>query len=148
MLSSVADNLIQIVDRAVEHLRGLAEEEVSIQPAPGKWSKKEILGHLIDSAANNHHRFIRAQLTDTFRFPDYQQPQWVDRNDYAHRPWLELVEFWRLYNRHLAHVMRAMNDEKLETPCYLGNHDVMTLRFIATDYSQHLLHHLRQLGAA
>lgn len=148
MLTPVADELIRIVESAVERLRCLTDADLSVRSDPGKWSKKEILGHLIDSAANNHHRFIRAQLTDSFHFPDYQQPQWVALNDYANRPWLELVEFWRLYNRHLAHVMRNMQNEKLETPCYLGNHEMMTLRFIATDYTRHLLHHLRQLGAA
>lgn len=148
MLSTVADELIQIVERAAEILRGLSEEAVAERLAPGKWMKKEILGHLLDSAANNQHRFIRAQLTDSLHFPDYQQPQWVALNDYAHRPWLELVEFWRLYNRHLAHVMRNIQSEKLETPCYLGDREMTTLGFIAQDYNYHLLHHLRQLGAA
>src|SRR4030095_2595683 len=66
---SIANELVGVVETASQQLRLLQETEVSLKPAPGKWSKKEILGHLIDSATNNHQRFVRTQMTEELIFP-------------------------------------------------------------------------------
>jgi hypothetical protein len=75
--------------------------------APGKWSRKEIIGHLIDSAANNHARFVRAQLHDDLVFEGYDQARWVEVQRYRERPWTDLVGLWQAYNVHIASVMES-----------------------------------------
>jgi len=100
----------------------------------------------MDSACNNHQRFVRAQLTDDFVFPGYDQDEWVRRQDYNSKPWIELIELWRLYNRHVSHALRSIADEKLETRCRIGSGEPVTLGFIAEDYLSHMKHHLAQLG--
>ena len=147
MQSTVADELIQVVEGATERLRSLSDSEVSTKPAPGEWSKKETLGHLIDSAVNNHHRFIRAQEAGEFVFPEYEQDDWVSLQDYNASTWPELIELWRLYNRHLAQIIRRIPKEKLKVVCRIRPYEPVTLGYLVEDYLVHLKHHLGQLGA-
>jgi len=143
---AIANDLVGAIETASAKLKLLQETEVTLKPAPGKWSKKEILGHLMDSACNNHHRFVRAQMVDDFTFPGYDQDEWVRRQDYNSKPWVELIELWRLYNRHVAHALRGIPEDKLETTCRIGSGEPVTLEFIAEDYLTHMKHHLEQLG--
>ena len=119
-VSAIADELTVVVESASGKLRLVNDTGASIKPAPNKWSKKEILGHLLDSASNNCRRFVRAPMVDSFAFPGYEQDEWVRRQDYSSKPWDELIDLWRLYNRHVAHVMRNIPPEKLETICTIG----------------------------
>lgn len=146
MVVAIANSLELIVENAYSLLRGFKDDDLSLPLAPGKWSKKEILGHLIDSAANNHQRFIRAQLTDSLVFPNYQADLWVECANYNQRSWSEMVEFWRFYNRHLAHILRNIKKEKLNTPCTIGENKPMSLLYLAEDYLSHLQHHVKQMG--
>src|ERR1051325_8023102 len=100
METDVAGELLDVVEVASKSLRRIGDTEASLRTAPGNWSKKEILGHLLDSAVNNHHRFVRAQQVEQFTFPAYAQEHWVSSQAYAERPWPELVDLWHLYNRH------------------------------------------------
>lgn len=125
----------------------IAEEDAG-RSAAEKWSRKQILGHLIDSAANNHQRFIRMQLTPELRFPGYEQNEWVRLNRYALRPWKELVVLWGAYNRHLAEVMENLAPETLgHVWDKTGDQDDgrYDLAFVATDYVTHLRHHVEQI---
>jgi len=145
----IANELVGAVETATAKLKLLQETEATLKPHPNKWSKKEILGHLMDSASNNHQRFVRAQMIDggvEFVFPGYEQDEWVRRQDYNSKPWSELVELWRLFNRHVAHALRSVTDDKLETSCRIGSGGSVTLGFIAEDYLTHMKHHLAQLG--
>ena len=148
MLGSLADELLRVVGDAMEGLRNRSEPEVSFKPAPGEWSPKEILGHLIDSAANNHHRLVRAQGLPELLFPPYQQEDWVKIQDYNSASWMELVELWRLYNLHLGHVIKKIPEGKGKSICRIGDGAPMSLGLLVEDYLAHLRHHLRQLGAA
>jgi len=144
---TIANELVGVVETSSQKLRLLQETEVSLKPAPGKWSKKEILGHLIDSATNNHQRFVRAQITDELTFPGYEQDEWVRRQDYNAKPWNELVELWRLFNRHVAHIIRNISEENMQTPCRIGQAaEPIALGVIVEDYLSHMRHHLHQLG--
>ena len=99
------------IDRAAERLGTFCDSEAGRPTAPGKWSKKEIVGHLIDSAANNHGRFVRAQLQEDLVFPGYDQDAWVRVQRYRDRPWSDLVALWRAYNRHIACVMESADPD-------------------------------------
>ena len=136
------------VDRAAGYFRSLGETDVTRSRGAGKWIKKEILGHLIDSAANNHQRFVRAQFADPFTWPGYDQQAWVPLHRYRERPWADLVDLWLALNRHVAAVIEAVPAEKLQTPCIIGDHEPASLEWWMRDYLRHLKHHLEQLEAA
>ena len=112
-----------VVSAASPGLANMTEAEASRPSAPGQWSKKQILGHLIDSAANNHQRFVRAQLERSFESPNYEQESWVAVQSYATESWPDLVSFWLMYNRHLAHIVLAMPEAALAVPCAIGGCD-------------------------
>ena len=145
MIESLANELIRVVDHAAQQLRAIDDEAAALKPKADVWSVKQILGHLIDSAANNHQRFVRAQLSSELSFPGYEQDGWVRSQDYQARVWLHLVDFWVLYNYHLAHVIRRIPDDAAAVPCRIGTNDAMTLRALAEDYVAHLRHHLEQI---
>jgi uncharacterized damage-inducible protein DinB len=140
-----AQALRELVEDAGNFLAALSEEAVTDRPAPGKWSKKEILGHLLDSASNNHQRFVRAQLGPELCFPNYEQEAWVRQQAYGEMNWKQLVELWRLYNLLLAHVLERVSKELLSTPCKIGTRQAVPLASLVTDYLNHLSHHLGQM---
>ena len=129
---------------AEDQLRQIGEEAASRAPALGKWSKKEILGHLIDSAANNHQCCVRLQLETDVVLPGYAQDGWVVVQDYQQRSWPVLVELWVAYNRHLAHIIQRMDSDDLSHVWHSPDGEV-TLEFLVKDYLRHTRHHLRQI---
>jgi hypothetical protein len=146
-MTDLRDELMATIEAATEWLRKIGREEAGQKPGPDRWSRQQILGHLIDSAANNHQRFVRAQLSAELSFPAYQQEEWVASQRYGEASWPELIEFWRLYNLHLAHLIGGFPAEKLQVECRIGTSEPMTLEALATDYLRHLKHHLKQLEA-
>src|ERR1041384_6091519 len=111
-----ARELSMVVDVAAEALLAIPDDVAAQRPAPGKWSMKEIVGHLVDSASNNHQRFVRARWQDDLVFPGYAQDDWVAAQGYADAPRRELVTLWATYNRHLARVMDAAPAAVRERP--------------------------------
>jgi hypothetical protein len=142
----VASALRAEVERAAVDFTRLTESEAVRDRGQGKWIKKEILGHLIDSAVNNHQRFVRAQLANPYFGPGYDQQAWVQVQRYRERPWLELVELWGALNRHVAAVIESVPAEKLQTPCTIGDHEPASLDWWMRDYVRHLRHHLEQIA--
>src|SRR5258706_9340245 len=120
IMRQTAMQLQQIVERSVDCLLALTEADSQARRPSGEWSKKEILGHLIDSACNNHQRFVRAQLEAELVFPGYEQEGWARCQGYATADWALLVELWAAYNRHLAAAIARIPAEKLATPCRVG----------------------------
>ncbi len=143
--SIVADELAATVWDAATSFRDIDPATAAERPAPGKWSPKEIVGHLIDSAANNHQRFVRAQEAPDQQFPGYAQDHWVRAQDYQSRDWEPLIDLWQAYNLHLAHVIRAIPAEMLETRLRVGDGEPVTLGFLVGDYLRHLRHHVHQI---
>ena len=135
-------------ERAAADLRRLDEAVVGLRPAPGKWCKKEILGHLIDSAANNHQRFVRAQFGDPFTFPGYEQEPWVAVHRYRDRSWAELVTVWNALNLQVAAVVEGVPADRLQTKCSIGGAEPVSLELLMQDYLRHMRHHLQQLERA
>jgi hypothetical protein len=140
----LAEELRAEVERAAGRCRNLSETDVNRDRGAGRWLKKEILGHLIDSAANNHQRFVRAQFTSPFVWPGYDQQAWVPVHHYAERPWVELVNLWLALNLHVAAVIEHVPVEKLLTPCTIGDHEPASLEWWMRDYLRHMRHHLEQ----
>jgi len=142
---AIASELLHTVERAFPELRAIPDSEAGRPRAPGKWSPKQVVGHLIDSAANNHQRFVRAQETTALQLPGYEQDHWVSCQRYEDRSWDELTALWHGYNRHLAHVIGHIPEAMRSTECRIGTNAPVTLAFLAHDYVRHLRHHLAQL---
>ena len=145
-MKAAAGELLRVIEGAGAALRAIPEASAGRKPTAVAWSIKEILGHLLDSAANNHQRFIRAQQTGTLVFPGYEQEVWVRSQDYQTRPWIELIDFWSLYNRHLAHLIARIPESALEARCEIESGKPVTLRYLIDDYLRHLRHHLDQIS--
>lgn len=143
---SVADRLAQSVETALPALARIPDRTASEPRAPGKWSPKQVLGHLIDSAANNHQRFVRGQQPGDLHLPGYAQEHWVGVQDYNARAWSDLIELWAAYNRHLAHVMARIPESAGDKPCRIDPDPPITLGYLAADYVDHLWKHLGQIG--
>jgi hypothetical protein len=145
-MNDVASALRSEVGHAAARFTQLTESEAGRDRGQGKWVTKEVLGHLIDSAINNHQRFVRAQLGNAFSGPGYDQEAWVQLQGYRERPWLELVELWVALNGHVAAVIERVPAEKLQTPCTIGDHEPASLEWWMRDYVRHLRHHLAQIA--
>ena len=145
MPENVAKELMTVVQAALPRLTALSEAMVTHRPAPDRWTIKEVLGHLIDSAANNHQRFVRAQFVSELVFPKYEQNEWVQSQNYNAIEWPELIEFWRRYNLHLAHIIRNIAPEVLGVHCRIGDYEPVSLKFLTEDYVVHLKHHLAKI---
>ena len=152
------DDLEQTVQSTATRLMSLTEEETQQRRSNEDWSRKEILGHLIDSAANNHQRFVRAQFTNDLVFSGYEQDKWVDVQRYKEAKWSRLVELWKHYNLHLLHLASHIPAHVLTQP--RGEHNLdqiawqrveknqpATLEYFIRDYAGHLRHHLSQIFA-
>ena len=141
---------------AEPRLRAISDQQSAQPLAPGKWSARQVIGHLIDSAGNNHQRFVRASLQDDMVFPGYAQEQWVELQRYQDTPWSELLTLWGAFNRHLANVMAAIPNETRERVRSHHNLDEIatyppahpaeaTLEYFMRDYVDHLERHMRQV---
>jgi hypothetical protein len=146
-MEELSEQLLSLVDAAEAKLRKISEPETTKPLLPGGWSRKQVLGHLIDSASNNHQRFVRAALQTSLEFPGYDQNGNVTIQAPQEADWSLLVSLWAAYNRYLAHIIARLPAAKLETVCRIGSGEPVTLGFLATDYVTHLVHHLKQVGA-
>jgi len=140
-----ADRLAAILESVPQRLAAIPDAEAELQPAPGRWSKKEILGHLIDSASNNHQRIVRALLAQRIDFPAYEQESWVALQGYVTEAWSDLVNLWLLLNRHLLHVIRTIPETAFSHECAVGGKAPMPLPVLIAGYLEHLDHHLDQV---
>ncbi|MDQ4139125.1 MAG: DinB family protein [Bacteroidota bacterium] len=144
MQKQIADRIIFLCDLLPGKFRQIPAENFQTRPQPDKWSQQEILGHLIDSAGNNHQRFVRSQIEDTPTI-FYHQDQWVNIQAYQQENKDILIALWESYNRHLAHVISQVTSENLEKQCLGRDGATVTLAFLIEDYLQHLEHHLHQI---
>lgn len=158
-MSDHSDWLRSLVAEAVPKLENLGAGDTATRPEPTAWSPRELLGHLVDSAANNHQRFVRARFQDDLVFPGYDQDAWVEAQAYAQAPWDELVVLWKAYNLHLARVMDQVPDHVRHRAHARHNLDAIswlpvaadrpaTLAELMEDYVAHLEHHLESLIGA
>ncbi len=147
-MKELSEQLLRVVETGEAKLRKINDAQAAKPALPGGWSRKQVLGHLIDSASNNHQRFVRAALQPSLDFPAYDQNGNVGLQAPQEADWLLLVSLWSAYNRYLAHIIARLPPAKLETVCRIGSGEPVTLAFLAKDYLTHLHHHLEQIGAA
>ena len=143
-MNSIAQELKSTLAVA-ERLHSISEAAASVRPAPGKWSCKEILGHLTDSAANNHQRFVRLQLSGRLELPGYAQDDWVRVQRYQDEAWFDIVNLWQMYNTHLVTVIRHVAPSTLRNTWKAPGGEELDLEFIIRDYVRHMRHHLDQI---
>jgi hypothetical protein len=142
---AIAGDLLETVSSSQTLLLQIGNADAAPRPLQGKWSKKEILAHLIDSASNNHQRFVRAASQGSLDFPGYDQAEMVALQKPNLASWELLIELWSAYNRYLAHVLNQLPDSCSEMQCKIGAHAPVTLLSLAADYVEHLKHHLNQI---
>ena len=146
MLNEVIYGFKKILHDVPDKFFKLTEEAVSKRPAPGKWSKKQILGHLCDSAINNYSRFIRVQFEpEPFDIRRYNQDEWVELNHYQDISFKDIIELWIVLNRRIVHIISEIPDEKLIIKCDTGNGEFYSLEYIIRDYLTHMKYHLDQI---
>ncbi len=126
-------------------LKAITEKDFNEKRDANSWGKKEILGHLIDSAANNHQRFIRGQFEPKPSIA-YDQNKWEQYNFYQQTTPAHIIGFWEVYNLHLLHVIKHIPQQNLQLEC-VTNGTPFTLGFLINDYVAHLEHHLKQIVA-
>lgn len=152
------DDFRNTIVNATARLRNIPEKQSGQKNSPDDWSAKETIGHLIDSAANNHQRFVRAQFTDDLVFSGYEQDQWVSSQKYQDESWSEVIKLWSSYNLHLVHIASAIPENVLTRPRsrhsldqiafnLVDKNDPATLEYLIRDYLDHLRHHLNQIFA-
>ena len=138
--------LQELIDRLPARLQALPSENIEHKPAPDAWSAKEELGHLLDSAANNHQRIVRAQLEEHPAMPGYDGDAWVALHQYQRREWRSLIERWAALNRQLLAAAEAVPDSGWSRTLTIADSAPLTLQFVFDDYIHHMLDHLRHMG--
>jgi len=141
-MNNLAESLRRVVAREEPLLRAVADSSASASPGPQRWSKKQELGHLVDSATNNRVRFAKAALEGHFEGPSYDGRGWVELGAYAQMPWVDLVDLWKALNNALAALVSHIPEERRTADCRIGESPSAPLEFVVDDYIQHMQHHL------
>ena len=144
-MESTALRIREIVASAKSELLKITPESAGQKINVTTWSKKEILGHLIDSASNNHQRFVRAAQNDALDFPAYNQNEWVTVQCYNEMNWFELINLFALYNVHLSRIIEYFSPDALNNLCNIGKEKPVTLEYVIDDYVAHLEHHIEKI---
>jgi hypothetical protein len=130
--------------------RELISVPVALADVPwreGGWTRKQIVGHLLDSATNNRQRFVRASSEGFFNGRNYDQDAWVAAHGYADQTWETLLGWWEAEHEILMAVVDRVPDSRFEAECVLDADAPVALRFLIEDYVAHQRWHLKQLLA-
>ncbi|MCX8010273.1 MAG: DinB family protein [Ignavibacteria bacterium] len=155
-MNALIENFLSVVKLSESKLNQINEEQSSARPSENGWSPKEILGHLIDSACNNHRRFVLAQFTEDLKFPGYEQNGWVKVQTYQNESWNDLIQLWKYYNLHIIHLIKSIPENELKKLRKVHNlneiawkkvepNESVTLEYFIEDYFGHMKHHLSQI---
>jgi hypothetical protein len=129
------------------NLLNLTEEQITLRRNIQKRNVKQILGHLIDSSVNNHHRIVRLQYLKRLTFPDYQPDNdtWIKIQNYDDRDWITLIQFWKLYGLHISFIMKQVNESDLDNLWTDGFIEPITLENIIIGFPEHFELHLNEI---
>ena len=144
-MKDTARQIRSLVHKTVSELSIIHSDKTGIKSSPEKWSKKELLGHLIDSVLNNHQRCVRAGYNAANQFPPYNQNEWVNIQHYSELDWHDLIRLWNELNQHLCHVIEHLPDEVKSNKCAIGKEEPVSLEFVVEDYLRHMHHHIDQI---
>lgn len=147
MPTELAQHFREGLDTIYAALAALPPELADTPWRDGGWTRKQIVGHLLDSAANNRQRFVRAAIHGSFTGPDYAQDGWVAAHGYADQLYTTLLHWWKVEHEILAAVVDRIPAERLDAVCTVGENAPVTLRFLVEDYLRHQHWHLAQLAA-
>jgi hypothetical protein len=147
MPTQLAQRFRDDVNAVYAALLAIPPEIAEIPWREGGWTRKQIVGHLLDSAANNRQRFVRAAIHGSFTGPDYAQAEWVAAHGYGNLPWATLLHWWEVEHAILAASVDHIPEERLDAVCKIGDNAPVTLRFVVEDYFRHQRWHLAQLTA-
>lgn len=141
-MQEIASQLESLIDEHTAALRNIPAAKMEHKPSPAKWSKKEIIGHMADSAQNNIRRFVVAQYEETPQIL-YNQDQWVAISNYQQYKTADLITLWQLLNKHIVVILKNTSPEMAQRTCQ--TQDLHTIEWLAEDYVKHLRHHLHQV---
>ncbi|MEK5175498.1 DinB family protein [Heyndrickxia sp. FSL W8-0496] len=144
-MQKVVDGINYWIKRLPEEYNSMSEKEISNRPLPNKWSKKEILGHLCDSAINNIESFIKIQYEEPlYVIQSYNQNHWVIVQNYQDRSLDEIINLFQALNKQVVNIVKNIPNEKLSNLCDIGNNQYQTLEWLIKDYLEHLEHHIHK----
>jgi hypothetical protein len=146
-MKNTIDELNSLVGTFSAKISSIPDSDFSAKPLPKKWSKKEVLGHLIDSAQNNLRRFIVGQYESSAAKIVYEQDFWVASNGYQTMEKEAVIVLWKLVNQQISQTLEGMPAQKYTNTCDTGKDEVSlkTLEWLAQDYVKHMKHHLNQI---
>ncbi len=147
MATEIAQHFRAELDSVYAALLALSPQLAEIPWRDGGWTRKEIVGHMLDSAANNRQRFVRAAIHGSFVGPDYAQAEWVAAHGYSGQSWATLLDWWKVEHAILAATVDRIPEERFDASCTVGENAPVTLRFVVEDYFRHQRWHLAQLTA-
>ncbi|MEK4970017.1 DinB family protein [Cytobacillus sp. FSL M8-0252] len=142
-MQKVVEGINRWIKTLPNEYNSMSELEISNRPLPNKWSKKEILGHLCDSAINNIERFIKIQYEEqVYVIQSYNQDQWVKVQNYQDRPLGEIINLFQTLNKQILTIVKNVPSESLSKLCDIGNNQHKTLEWLIQDYLSHMEHHI------
>ena len=142
--AELSERLADVLRKAMPWLVTISEAEASVPEREGKWSAKEIIGHLTDSAVNNLGRIVRMQRDQDQYLPGYDQMEWVRAQHYAERDWAEVLGLWFALNEHIVWTIAHLEKDTLAHRGEVAGSPI-TLGFLIEDYVAHMQHHLRAM---
>jgi len=147
MSTQVAKAFCDDIRRLRDLLEDVPSDLADVPWRVGGWTRKQILGHLLDSATNNRQRFVRAAIGGSYIGPSYAQDAWVAAHGYSHLSWTTLVGWWNVEHDILLAIVERIPHERMNALCTVGNDAPVTLRFLIEDYTRHHFHHFEQIKA-
>jgi hypothetical protein len=145
-MTETTNKLEHLLKRGLEYLARSSELEMARKESPKKWSKKEILGHLIDSGIKNLQRFTEIYFKNKpYRIKKYNQDELVKVNDYQNSDTREIIKFWELINKRMLYIIKKQSKKTLNYKIELEKDNFSDLRFLINDYVDHLEHHIKQI---
>ena len=145
-MKETTNRLEQLLNKGLEYVAQSSEIEMSRRHSEGKWSKKEILGHLVDSGINNLQRFTEIQFENKpYQIRKYKQDELVRANDYQNSDTSNIAELWSSINDQILSLIKIQTEETLNYKIEIEKEVFSDLRFLVKDYVDHLEHHLNQI---
>ena len=146
--TAITTGIARVIETEEGVLNSLSVEAITLRRNSQNRTIKQILGHLIDSASNNHQRMVRLQYSkDLLFFPDYRQDNdlWIALQDYQHTDWSNLIQLWKFYNLHIIQVIQSVDKSKLDSYWCDFEGTKVTLKDMIEGYLDHLLLHIGEI---